>query len=158
MLKGFRQWRFLWVTILVLLVDFITKNLANHVMSVGQSINLFPGLNLTLVHNTGAAFGLLAQAGGWQKTLFIIVAIVVAVVILVWLRLMKTSDRVTAIALCLILGGALGNLYSRIIAGYVTDFIDVYYKVLHWPSFNIADSAITIGVILLIWSMFRKST
>jgi signal peptidase II len=107
-------------------------------------------LNLVLVHNTGAAFGFLSSAGGWQNIFFIAIALAASAFILWMSWRLESKDRLLAIALMLVLGGALGNLLDRLIHGYVIDFIDVYYGTWHWPAFNVADSAITVGAALLI--------
>ena len=111
---------------------------------------VFSWLNITLAHNYGAAFSFLSDAGGWQRWMFSILAAVVSLVLLVWLIRLPRSEWMTAVSLALIIGGAIGNLIDRIQLGYVVDFIDVYYKDWHYPAFNVADSAITVGVILLL--------
>ncbi len=113
-----------------------------------------PFFDLVVVHNTGAAFGFLSQAGGWQNVFFVAVAIVISTVILVMTYRLGAKDRLLAVALMLVLGGALGNLVDRLRFGYVVDFLDVYYQAWHWPAFNVADSAITIGALLLILDAF----
>ena len=142
--------RFVWISAVVLIADQLTKWLAVTYLTLHVEWNLLPFLNLTLVHNTGAAFGFLSDAPGWQNLLFIGVAIGASVVILVLVRGLRASDFRIAISLSLILGGALGNVVDRLRAGYVIDFIDVFYGHWHWPAFNIADSAISIGAIVLI--------
>jgi signal peptidase II len=151
-----RQLRWLWITVLVLLLDFVSKDLANHYLK-SLTVKIFPFFNLTLVHNAGAAFGFLADASGWQTEVFVFIAAGISLFILIWLMLMQPNNRLMSIALTLILGGALGNLYDRIVAGEVTDFIDLHYQELHWPVFNIADSAVSVGVFLLIIGLVRKS-
>lgn len=122
-----------------------------------QPIPIVPGFNLTLMHNTGAAFSFLSQAGGWQRWFFIGIASVVSIVIIVWMNGLPKNKYWLLTALALILGGAIGNVCDRIILGYVIDFIEVYYGDMFWPAFNIADSAITIGAIMLIIdSLFLK--
>lgn len=131
----------------VLVADQLTKYWAAATLVKG-SIPVVPFLTFTLVHNTGAAFGFLSSAGGWQNTFFMIVAALAAVLIIV--MLWRLQDHWVGTALALILGGAVGNLIDRMWHGYVIDFIDVYYGTWHWPAFNIADSAITIGAVLLV--------
>src|SRR4030065_2791579 len=144
------MWRYLWIAAGVFVLDQLTKFLAvEHLMNRGE-IPLAPFLNLVLVHNTGAAFGFLSNAGGWQNIFFIIVAAGASAFILWMLWRLRAADRLLAAALTLVLGGALGNLADRLIHGYVIDFIDVYYRAWHWPGFYVADSAITIGAILLV--------
>ena len=115
-----------------------------------------PMFNWTLMHNTGAAFSFLAEAGGWQRWFFAVIAIVVSIVIVVWIKRLRQDEKWQAIALALILGGAIGNVIDRILLGYVVDFIDIYYKQWSWPAFNIADSAIFIGVAMIIIESIRE--
>jgi signal peptidase II len=146
--------KWLWLSALVVVLDQVTKFLATHYLQLHQPLLVLPGFNLTLTHNTGAAFSMLSQAGGWQRWLFILLTITVSVAIVIWLRNLSRHRRWMACCLAFILGGALGNLCDRVILGYVIDFIDVYYQDLHWPAFNIADSAITLGAIMLIIDSF----
>ncbi|MAS82293.1 MAG: signal peptidase II [Legionellales bacterium] len=150
---------FKWLTLslVIILLDQVTKYFASHVLSMYQPIPIVPGFNLTLMHNTGAAFSFLSQAGGWQRWFFIGIASVVSIVIIVWMNGLPKNKYWLLTALALILGGAIGNVCDRIILGYVIDFIEVYYGDMFWPAFNIADSAITIGAIMLIIdSLFLK--
>ena len=142
--------KWLWVSVLVVVLDQITKAIASHYLHLHEPLALIPGLNLTLMHNTGAAFSMLSQAGGWQRWFFIILAAVISIVIIIWLMNLPRHKRWVACALALILGGAMGNLWDRIFLSYVVDYIDVYYRNAHFPAFNVADSAITIGAIMLI--------
>lgn len=139
-----------WLTILIVLLDQITKNLAADHLQLHQPVELLPVFNLILVHNYGGAFSLFSDASGWQRWFFAVLVFVVSTVIVVWLRRMPSKDRWMAIALALILGGALGNQWDRIMVGYVIDFLDVHYSHWHWPVFNVADIAITIGMAMLI--------
>ena len=120
-----------------------------------QTIELIPYFQLTYMRNQGAAFSFLSGAGGWQRWFFIGLAIVASVFIFVWLRKLDPSRRREAVAWALVLGGALGNLIDRILYGYVIDFLDVYVGDWHWPAFNVADSAITVGVALLLLDSFK---
>ena len=151
----------LWLSVLIVGLDQITKVVATHYLYMHAPVQLIPGLNFTLMHNTGAAFSILSQAGGWQRWFFIVLAGTVSMAIIIWLANLPVKNRWMASALTLILGGALGNLWDRIMLGFVVDFIDVYYRDWHWPAFNIADSAITIGAIMLIidavWSNEDKA-
>jgi signal peptidase II len=140
----------LWLTVIIVILDQVTKALATHYLYMHAPVPLIPGLNFTLMHNTGAAFSILSQAGGWQRWFFIVLASGVSIAIIVWIANLPATNRWMGCALALILGGAVGNLWDRIMLGYVVDFIDVYYQDWHWPAFNIADSAITIGAIMLI--------
>lgn len=123
-------------------------------MNLFQSIQILPFFNFTHVHNYGAAFSFLNDAGGWQRWFFTGIAVVVSVVILWWLKQSPKSQKMLPIAFAFILGGALGNVYDRLVYGYVIDFLDFYVNNWHFPAFNIADSAIFIGAALLILDMF----
>jgi len=144
------MWRLLWIAGTVFIFDQLTKYLATDYLMRHGEVNLGPFLNLVLVHNTGAAFGFLSSASGWQNGLFMFVALGACAFILWMLARLNRQDLMLAVALMLILGGALGNLLDRVIFGYVIDFVDVHYRHWHWPAFNVADSAITLGAILLI--------
>ena len=148
--------KYLWISAVVLVVDHITKYIANTSMTLYQTIEVMPYFNFTLAYNYGAAFSFLADAGGWQRWFFTGLAAIFSVVIVVWIARLKSTAKLEAISLSLILGGAVGNLIDRLIFGYVIDFLDVYYQDYHWPAFNIADSAICVGAVLLILDSFRK--
>ncbi|MDD5391335.1 MAG: signal peptidase II [Gallionellaceae bacterium] len=151
-----RDWR-MWLmpSALVIALDQFTKHRIVQIFSFGDARPVTSYFNLVLAHNTGAAFSFLAAAGGWQRLFFIVVAAAASAVILYLLRKHARQARF-ALALSLVLGGALGNLIDRIRWGYVVDFLDFYYGNYHWPAFNIADMAITGGVILLVWDSLRK--
>lgn len=142
--------KWIWLSVLVIVLDQFTKFLAGHYLQLHAPVELLSGMSLTLMHNTGAAFSFLSKAGGWQRWFFILLTAIVSIVIVIWLLKLSRQQRWVACALALILGGALGNLYDRVLLGYVVDFIDVYYRDYHWPAFNIADSAITCGAVMLI--------
>jgi signal peptidase II len=142
--------KWLWISLLVLVLDQASKLAIDSSMRLYESIPLLPFFNLTYVHNTGAAFSLLSEAGGWQRWLFAGLAIVMSGVISVWIWRLKAHETLMAIALSMVLGGAIGNLIDRIAYGYVIDFLDAYYQAWHWPAFNIADSAICIGVAIMV--------
>ena len=147
--------KYLWVTALIVVLDLGTKAIVSQNFYLYESINIIPGwFNLTLAHNAGAAFSFLANESGWQRWFFATIAFVVSAVIFFWIKNLKTKERWMAIALALVLGGALGNLWDRLTLGYVVDFLDFYYqsstKSMHWPAFNIADMAISIGAFMLI--------
>ncbi|PKM36058.1 MAG: signal peptidase II [Gammaproteobacteria bacterium HGW-Gammaproteobacteria-10] len=146
--------KWLWLSFVVLVLDQITKLAIAASMQLYQSIQVLPFFNLTYVHNTGAAFSFLSEAGGWQRWFFAVLAFVISVVITVWLARLKRHETLLAVSLALVLGGAVGNLIDRLAYGYVIDFLDLYYQDWHWPAFNIADSAITIGVALMIAESF----
>ena len=147
----------LWITVLVLVLDQASKAYFEGALSLYQQIVVIPDLfSWTLAYNTGAAFSFLADSSGWQRWLFALIALVVSVVLLVWLKRLKPSDTWLAIALALVLGGALGNLYDRIVLGHVIDFILVHWQNRwYFPAFNLADSAITVGAAMLALDMFK---
>ena len=143
---------FAWLLMsaVIIALDLWTKGLATDSLTLYRPVEINSWLNMTLAHNYGAAFSFLSDAGGWQRWLFTGLASVVTLVLIVWLLRLPAKEKLTAAALSMIIGGAVGNLIDRIINGYVVDFIDVYYNDWHWPAFNLADSAITGGVILLL--------
>ena len=134
----------------VCVLDQLTKLAATTYLTYGIPQAVMPGFNLTLLHNTGAAFSLLNDAAGWQRWLFSGIAVAVASGVVWWLARMDRSDRWEAYALIFILGGAAGNLIDRLRLGYVVDFIQVYYRQYSFPAFNIADSAITVGAFMML--------
>jgi len=147
--------RWLWLSVLVIVLDQATKSLATAYLTMHVPVPVLPMFNLTLVHNTGAAFSFLSEAGGWQRWFFALVALLVAVVLVRWLAQLRSQQVWIAVALALVLGGALGNVWDRLWLGYVVDFIDVYYGGWHWPAFNIADSAISVGAVMLVIDALR---
>jgi signal peptidase II len=151
---------FAWLLMscVIVVLDLWTKEIASDALTLYRPVELTSWLNMTLAHNYGAAFSFLSDAGGWQRWLFTGLASVVTLVLIVWLLRLPAEEKLTAAALGLIIGGAVGNLIDRIINGYVVDFNDVYYKTWHWPAFNVADSAITCGVILLLLDGLFVST
>jgi signal peptidase II len=149
--------RMLWISLLVITLDQITKQLALAWLSLHQAVNVIPGFDWYLTYNRGAAFSFLAQAGGWQRWFFTITTIVISTVILFWIKRVPPEDKFTSVSLCLILGGAIGNLIDRIYLGYVIDYIQVWLGSYPWPAFNIADAAISVGAVALILSSFVNS-
>lgn len=143
--NGFRALRWYGLALLVVALDQYTKALATETLTYGRPVEVFSWFNLTLQHNTGAAFSLLSDAGGWQRYFFTVVASVISLGIAVWLVLLPRASWLLALSLGLILGGALGNLWDRVVLGYVVDFISVHYRDWYFPAFNLADSAITVG-------------
>jgi len=148
--------KWIWLAIVVVILDQLTKYIASTSLEMHQPIAVMPMFNWTLMHNTGAAFSFLANEGGWQRWFFAVIAIVVSVVIVLWIKRLEQHEKWQAIALALILGGAIGNVIDRIYLGYVVDFIQVYYQQWYWPAFNIADSAISIGVVMIIIDSVRE--
>lgn len=142
--------RWVWLSVGVVALDQLTKWLVDASMQLYQSIALIPFFQLTYLRNQGAAFSFLAGAGGWQRWFFIGLAVTASGLICYWLNKLKPEQRWEAAAWALVLGGALGNLIDRTLYGYVIDFLDVYYGEWHWPAFNVADSAITVGVAMLV--------
>ena len=135
-------------------LDQYTKALATAELQYRVPVEITAWFDLMLAHNTGAAFSFLASAGGWQRWFLAGVAMVVSVVVGIWLTRLKHSERMLGIALGLVLGGGLGNLIDRVSLGYVVDFISWHYNDWYWPAFNIADSAICVGAVLLVWDSF----
>jgi signal peptidase II len=152
-----RQAFLLWLGLssFLLILDQLTKVIAKNSLFEGVSQPVTSFLNWTLVYNSGAAFSFLAQAGGWQRWFFTSVGIIAAL-IMIWLIRKNSHQAIFSLALSLVLSGAIGNVIDRIIYGAVVDFVDVHYMGWHWPAFNIADSAITIGVILLIVDEIKR--
>jgi len=142
--------RWLLLSAVVVALDLATKAMVSGAFQYGEVRPVLPFFNLVLVHNTGAAFSFLAGASGWQRWFFTVVTIVISVFIVAMLRKHHT-DRMMSVALALVLGGALGNLYDRLTLGHVVDFVQLHAGGWYFPAFNVADSAITVGVALLIW-------
>jgi signal peptidase II len=151
--------KWFWLSAVVLLLDQGSKLLADARLVFYEPVPLLPFFNLRLAYNTGAAFSFLGNAGGWQRWFFAGISVLVVGVLVVWMRRLKPEQWQLSLAFALIIGGALGNLIDRLVYGHVIDFIDVYYKTWHWPTFNIADSAITLGAGLLLldaWVAHRR--
>lgn len=148
------QIRWLWISLLVVILDQAAKQIAEAQLTPHQAVNLFPYFDWYLTYNTGAAFSFLANAGGWQRWLFTVIAIVISIVIVQWVRKLPSEDTLTAASLCLILGGAIGNLIDRVYLGHVIDYIQVWLGSYPFPAFNIADASIFVGAALLILSSF----
>lgn len=149
--------KWLWLSVVVVVLDQATKFLADSLLEFHQPLAIIPMFNLTLSYNAGAAFNFLSDAGGWQRWFFTVLALLISVVLVVWIKNLTEKERWNAVALTLILGGAIGNVIDRVIFGYVIDFLDVYYQQWHWPIFNIADSAISIGVVVLLFESILGS-
>ena len=142
-------WPWLGIALIVVLLDQVTKLAILRTFQLGDSHTITSFFNIVRVHNVGAAFSFLAGASGWQRWFFVGLGAVAALFI-VWMLRSHAGQRLFSCALALILGGALGNVIDRLLHGYVVDFIQVHYQRSYFPSFNVADSAITIGAILLI--------
>ena len=145
----------LGIALAVILLDQFTKTLILGYFQLGDSRTVTSFFNVVRVHNTGAAFSFLAGAAGWQRWFFVGLGAAAAVFI-VWMLRGHGGQKLFSLALALILGGALGNLWDRIVLGHVTDFLLFHYAGWSWPAFNVADSAITVGAALLIVDSFRE--
>ena len=152
----FPKLKWLWLAALSLGLDQVSKLAVDKSFQLYESVAVMPFFILTYVHNTGAAFSFLSEAGGWQRWFFAALAIIMSTIMTLWLTRLKAHETLLAVSLSLILGGAMGNLIDRLAYGYVIDFLDVYYQTWHWPAFNIADSAITIGVALMLVESFKS--
>jgi signal peptidase II len=147
-----RKW--LLVAFAIIVLDHLTKWWVSATLEFQEFVPVLPFFSLVRVHNTGAAFSILADAGGWQRWFFIAVGVIATVIIV---RLLKrhAHEKRMALALALVLGGALGNVIDRVVLGYVVDFLYFHYRSFAWPAFNVADSAISVGAALLIWDSLR---
>lgn len=146
----------LWITVIFLVIDQITKHLVAGNMALYESFNVLPFFNITYAQNPGAAFSFLADQGGWQRWFFTAIASIASVVFLVWLKRTPSNQPILAAALACMLSGALGNLIDRALFGYVIDFLDFHWQGNHFPTFNIADSIIFIGAGLMIIDSFKQ--
>jgi signal peptidase II len=152
------QLKWLWLTVVALALDFVTKQMAETYLTFAQPVYVLPVFDLTLLYNRGAAFSFLANEGGWQRWFFTVIAIGVSSVLTVWLMKLKPNEKLLSIALALVIGGALGNLYDRLAYGHVIDFIHLHWDNNYFPAFNIADSAITLGAAMLLFeSLFLQN-
>jgi signal peptidase II len=146
--------RWLALAAVIVVIDQITKYFIVQKFVLHETLFITPFFNLVRVHNTGAAFSLLADAGGWQRVFFIVIAVAASVWV-VWLLRRYPQQKLFCLALGMILGGAIGNLIDRVLFGSVVDFVQVHYAGYFFPAFNVADSAITCGAALLIWDGLR---
>jgi signal peptidase II len=149
--------RWLWLSAVLVVLDLVTKALVTDAFRYGEVREVTPFFNLVLVHNTGAAFSFLAEAGGWQRWFFTAVAITISAM-LIWMLRKPGTGTLLSFGLALVLGGALGNLYDRVTLGYVVDFVQLHAGGYYFPAFNVADSAITVGVLLLVWESLRPTS
>ena len=153
--RGASNW--LWLSVFVIFLDQATKAWIAGALELYGRIELLPVLDITRLHNTGAAFSLLAGASGWQRWFFILLGVVVSLLLMAWLRRIRIPEQnVLALGLSLVLGGALGNVIDRVWHGYVVDFIHVHWRDWYFPAFNVADSAITIGAGCLLLDAFLE--
>ena len=140
----------LWLSVLIVVFDQKTKYLVSHYLSLGQPVKVFPFLNFTLNYNNGALFGFLGAESGWQVIFFAVISLIVSIILIVWLSRLSRSETMISLGCSLIIGGAIGNFIDRALRDHVTDFIDFYIKEWHFSTFNVADSAICVGVFLVI--------
>jgi signal peptidase II len=145
--------KWLSISAIIVAIDLYTKYLTEQAFTFGEKLYVTSFFDLVRYHNEGAAFSFLADAGGWQKWFFTIISVVASIVILYLLKKHQTEKRF-CVGLALVLGGALGNLYDRVTLGYVVDFLSFHVNELYWPAFNVADSAISIGVVILLLDGF----
>ena len=148
-------YRYLSISAIVAVFDLYTKHLIQNAFAFGDLHPVTSFFEVVRYHNQGAAFGFLNDAGGWQKWFFNGIAVVASIVIIYLLK-KHTSQKLFCLGLALVLGGAIGNLYDRITLGYVVDFLNFHINNYYWPAFNVADSAICVGVALLLWDSFKQ--
>jgi len=146
--------KWLWLTLLCLAVDQITKQWVAGSFMLYESVSVLPVFSITYVHNLGAAFSFLADQGGWQRWFITAIAAIASIVFIIWLAKTPRSQTLLSIAFALMLSGALGNLIDRVLFGYVIDFLDFHWSGNHFPAFNVADSTIFIGAALMILDSF----
>ncbi|WP_320416249.1 signal peptidase II [Candidatus Reidiella endopervernicosa] len=142
---------------IIILLDQLSKWWIERSFELYESLSLTPFFNLTLVYNEGAAFSFLSTAGGWQRWFFVVLGVVITTVLLTWMHRSRADERLLRFALALVVGGAIGNIIDRLLYGHVIDFLDFYINDWHWPAFNVADSAIFVGVVLLMLDSLRDS-
>jgi signal peptidase II len=148
-------WHWLAISMVVIVLDQISKAAIVHAFVPSETLVITPFFNLVLAFNTGAAFNFLADAGGWQRGFFITTSSTVSLFLL-WMMRRHPHNRLMCVALSLVLGGAMGNLYDRVMVGQVVDFIQLHAAGYYWPAFNVADSSICAGAGLLILDSLRK--
>lgn len=146
----------LLISLLIITIDQFTKALIRHHIQLGHGVDVTSFFNLVHARNYGAAFSFLDSAGGPQRYLFAAFSLIVTIALTIWLLRLKPNHHWQALALSLIIGGALGNFWGRFSVGHVTDFLDFHWHATHWPAFNVADSAVCVGAILLIITIVRS--
>ena len=152
--SGSGVWLWLGIALITLLLDQVTKIAVIGSFQLGESLPMTSFFNMVRVHNPGAAFSFLASSGGWQRWFFTLLGIAAAI-FMIWYLRRHQNDTLLSLAISFILGGAVGNVIDRLVYGAVVDFIDIYYGQWHWPAFNLADSAIVLGAVLIIWGEIR---
>ena len=153
MLKNWYSW--FSISAIIVALDLYTKHLVQQAFDYGERLTVTSFFELVRFHNEGAAFSFLADAGGWQKWFFTAIS-VVAIVVITYLIIKNLHNKLFCFGLALVLGGAIGNLYDRVTLGYVVDFLYFHVNDFYWPAFNVADSAICVGVALLLWDSFKQ--
>jgi signal peptidase II len=146
--------KWLSISAIVLALDLYSKHLVQQAFEYADKLTITSYFDLVRYHNEGAAFSFLAGAGGWQKWFFTAIAAVASIFIVYLLR-KHHREKLFSLGLALVLGGALGNLYDRVTLGYVVDFLSFHVNGLYWPAFNVADSAISVGVGILLLDSFK---
>ncbi|MEJ2322957.1 MAG: signal peptidase II [Gammaproteobacteria bacterium] len=151
--------RFLWLSLIIVVLDQVTKIWIDSSLMLHDRVPVIHGFfDLMKAYNEGAAFSFHAGQDGWQRWFFTGLSTIISIALLIWLRRLQPSHLWTALAISLVIGGAVGNLIDRLWAGHVIDFIQLYYRDFYWPAFNLADSAITVGAVLLVWdALFLKT-
>ncbi|PAU74338.1 signal peptidase II [Halomonas salipaludis] len=149
--------RWLWLAAAVVVLDLATKSAASAWLSYARPVEVLPFFNLTLLHNPGAAFSFLAGHPGWQRWFFALIAIGASIGLTIWLRRLRAHEVLLAPSLALIIGGALGNLFDRLVHGYVVDFLSFHAAGWYFPAFNVADIGITLGAVGLIFESIRDA-
>lgn len=156
--QGLLKW--LSISAIIIVIDLWTKHLVQQSFQYGEHRVVTSFFDLVRYHNEGAAFSFLAAAGGWQKYFFTAIALIASVAIIYLLKKnsgdKSSAQKLFCFGLAIILGGALGNLYDRMTLGYVIDFLFFHYQTFYWPAFNVADSAICVGVGILLLDSFKK--
>lgn len=151
--------RWIWLAVLIFVLDIAIKFVVIGNMGYGWAnrIEILPFFNLLYVHNYGAAFSFLGDQDGWQRWFFTAIAVGVCTMLLVWMKQLPAREKWNNIAYSLIIGGALGNVFDRVVHGYVIDYLDFYWGSYHWPAFNLADAAICIGAGMVILDGFLNN-
>lgn len=147
--------RWLWLSLLVIVLDLGFKAWASMALEYGRPVEVTPFFNLTLLYNTGAAFSFLAEHDGWQRWFFAVVAVVAVTGLTIWLARLDRRERLNQVSIALIIGGAIGNLFDRLVHGHVIDYLSFHWQQWYYPAFNLADAAITLGAIGIIVESFR---
>jgi len=150
------QYKYYFLSLILVIADQLTKLMVVGYLELYESIEITSFFSLTHVHNYGAAFSFLANEDGWQQYFLVGISTIASIAIILWMKKTSTTQPYKLIALSLILSGAIGNLIDRAVFGFVIDFINLHYQDFYWPVFNVADMAITLGVILLLLVDFKQ--